>query len=45
MKMKNEEKETGLEGLISQGVGLNYVVCQCVRISFLVLCFSPQSDV
>lgn len=42
MKMKNEEKETGPEGLISWGVGLNYVVCQCVPISFLVPSFFPS---
>lgn len=44
MKMKNKNKEKGPEGLISEGVGLNYVVCQCVHISFLVSSFfSPQS--
>lgn len=41
MKMKNDDKEQGPEGLMSGTVGLNYAVCQCVLSSFLVLSFFP----
>lgn len=42
MKMKNEDKEKGPEGLISRSVGLNYVLCQCILFSTLVSSFFPN---